>query len=206
VAVGPAPAEECPDFYRFVEFGLEDRDGMLRPGGTVLRGIDGAGAPILLTSATVCRAAEGLRIDGRGNRIPIVAEVAYDPALLTLEVDALLLSVAEDMLALTENAAAAHRAALASATPVTGAAFLCVDGDVAQSCQVASPYGPDYALVVYCDAQTCEMPALGYDGRISVSARWGREAEALEDLGPEILSRVEEFRMFLVDHSNRAGR
>ncbi|TFL19824.1 hypothetical protein [Jannaschia formosa] len=206
LAAAPAQAEECPGFYRFVEFGLLDRDGMLRPGGTVLRGIDAEGAPILRTDATVCQAIQGVRRDGPGNPIPIVSEVAFDPALLPLDLGALRLSAHDDLAALTERIAAPHRAALAGAEPVTGPDFLCVSGPAVESCQLASPYGPDFPLVVYCDDAGCEMPALAYDDRIAVSARWDRQATTPEELGPEIRSRIEALRAFLAAQSNRAGR
>ena len=37
VAAQQASAADCPPFYRFVDFGVEGPDGVLRRGGTIFR-------------------------------------------------------------------------------------------------------------------------------------------------------------------------
>jgi hypothetical protein len=205
-AAGPAAAQTCPDFFRFVEFGQEDPDGTLRSGGTVLRGIDGMGAPILQAEATICRTVPGLRVDGRGNAIPVVAETAFDPALLPLDVAALRIWAHADIAAVTQAAAARHRMDLARVEPRRGEGYLCIAPGDRQSCQVASPYGSEHPLVVYCDADFCQMSALAFDDRVLVDAAWSRDAESSSALGPAILAKVEALRRFLADHLSGAER
>ncbi len=195
-------AQSCPDYYRFVEFGLEDRDGVIRRGGPVFRAVSLANRNQLLAERTVCRKVASLATDGHGHPIPVVTFAAYDPAKIDIGVTALALTFMNDLgmaEKMAEKIATPHVQAVAQAGPAArGEAYLCATGpaDGRLSCQVVSPYAGRPAPVVYCTAKTCEMPFLQVDAWVSANAAWPRgdtdpDATGLESL--EMVQRLHDF-------------
>ena len=86
---GGAAAQSCPDFYRFVDFGLKGQDGIIYRGGTLLRAENTNREALLLTERTTCLDVTILAKDGRGNPVPVVSSINYDPAKTGLGLDEL---------------------------------------------------------------------------------------------------------------------
>lgn len=199
-----ASADDCPDFYRFVDFGIEGGDGVIYRGGPVLRAESFAGDPILLNAQTKCLPVRDISADGHGNPIPVVTAVNYDPAQTDIDLSDLRVMIAQDAEAMAEKNASAHRATLenADAMVTQGEDFLCArsKGSDDLSCQLVSPYPGNIALVVYCDASHCRMPALAITERLVVAAVWDSNADivsAPETAGPLIIGKVQQIHDFL---------
>lgn len=188
-----------------MEFGLEDRAGITRPGGTLFRVVGIEGNHLLETDRSSCLAVDQIHSDGHAHPIPVVSEVTYRAQLVSAAFDEFRLSFSQDVSGETDANAAQHweRAARTDSIATRGERFLCANAaqDNMLSCQIRSPYGDAYALVIYCDAQTCEMPAMGFDDRIIVSARWRRGTDDPEALGPEIIENVQRLHDFLLEQS-----
>lgn len=193
-----AHSGECPDFFRFVDFGQQDVNGLAR-GGTLIRIESLDGRPLLKRAETACSPAQFLASDGHGNPIPVVTAVTFDPEKLPFEVTAFGIQRAEDAFALAEESAEAHRAALAQSTiPTTqGTRHLCAGTSDALSCQLVPPFVQDAPLVVYCSGGGCEMPVLAFNDHIVVTATWGLAADTLDAAGDEIARKLEDFTVFL---------
>lgn len=209
IATGQAQAQSCPDFFRFVDFGLEARDGTLHRGGTILRAESFEGEPLLLREKTLCRAVQEVSKDGPGNPIPVVSSIDYDPAKTGIPLIELRILSVKDATAQAEENAAAHRAALDRPdTEITrGSNFLCAaqpePGTL--SCQLLSPYPGNAPLVVYCDALRCEMPGLAINTRLLARAAWTNAsagAGSAEAAGTDILSTLEQIHGFLTPLSS----
>jgi hypothetical protein len=201
---GPAVAA-CPDFYRFVDFGIVAGDGTLVRGGPLFRAEDFDETPLLFTDGTVCTDVTDLAKDGRGNPIPVVTKIVYDrrtsdPALGWVEV-----AVSEDAFAMAERFAAVHNSRLADTgiSQVRGETYLCaVASIVAFSCQIVSPY-PNYApVVVYCEDGECLSFAIAMTERLFISANWPMTVQSVEWQAEDVVSRVNAIADFLAPLSS----
>lgn len=193
-----AAAQSCPDFYRFVDFGLESSDGVIHRGGPVFRAETLEGEPLLVMPETNCIQVRDISADGHGNPMPVVTSFNYDPQKFGVSLVSLQISKVADAKAAAADSALPHQQDLAGGqmTATQGADFLCASPKAADriSCQVVSPYPGNAALVVYCDAAQCRMPALAVGERILVSAIWANEASSLnapEDAGKRIITKVQ---------------
>ncbi|MGJ8622502.1 MAG: hypothetical protein ACSHW1_06965 [Yoonia sp.] len=176
ILASPSYAQDCPAFFRFVDFGLEGRDGEIYRGGTVVRAEGFDGQPLLLRALTACLPVEDVAKDGRGNPIPVVTSIDYDPEAIDLPLTTLRVTASADPAAQASRATAAHRERLemAGTTITDGSDFRCASPADFQglSCQFVSPYPGNGDLVVYCDAARCEMPALAINTQLIITARW----------------------------------
>lgn len=201
---GQASAQNCPDFYRFVDFGIESNDGIMHRGGPVFRAEGFDGQLLLLEPRTECLPVRDVSKDGHGNPIPVVTSIDYDPAKTSVVLTGLRVAAVETAQETANNNAKAHRARLerAGAKLTRGDSFLCVDhaDEAAVSCQLVSPYPGNAALVVYCDGKLCTMPSMVVDEKIVIAANWASEPSflALEaQIGPAILEKIGEIRDFI---------
>lgn len=204
-----ASAEDCPDFFRFVDFGLKAQDGTINRGGPTYRAEGFDGEALLIRDLTVCRAALELAVDGRGNKIPVVTSVSYSPEKTGIDLAQLRLVAVEDAASETERNAADHRARLERPDTVTtqGSTHLCASivSPPTTSCQLVSPFGGNLALVIYCDAGECRMPALAVRDQIIATATWLPSPAAMsnpEALAAEIADRVQQIHDFLAPLSS----
>jgi hypothetical protein len=171
-----ANAQDCPSFYRFVDFGLEGNDGRIYRGGTTFRAESFDGQSLILKSQTKCRAVREISKDGHGNPIPVVSSVDYDPSVMDVRLDKLNISIVDSTDTIAKESAKSHqdRVARPDAKLTRGSNFLCVtlrakDG---LSCQLVSPYSGNRPLYVYCDVAKCTMPVLAIDSQLAASAGW----------------------------------
>ena len=203
--VNQANAQTCPDFYRFVDFGLKGNDGVIYRGGPTFRAESFSGELILLEKQTKCLKVPEVSKDGHGNPIPVVTSINYDPAKTGIDLNQLRLSIVDD----TENAAnenaSIHQARLAKPNSIAstqGSNFLCASTkDTNQlSCQLVSPYAGNVSLVVYCDALECRMPVLAINKEIQISAVWESSEGFIntpENTGLVISNKVQKIKDFL---------
>lgn len=202
-STNPAFAEACPPSYRFVDFGVQGSDGVLRRGGTIFRAFDANGTGLLLRDQSICRQVDELSKDGRALPIPVVASVNVDLAVAGLDLTALQLATQDDAFTFAEQNAGPHRdrLALPDATTVRGDTYLCASSaeSGATSCQIVSPYAAIAPLVIYCDAGQCRMPVLARDEKFVVSATWPSAATGPEALAQEIIGKVQTIHAFLED-------
>jgi len=144
--------------------------------------------------------------DGRGNLIPVVRHIEYDPEKTGLGLETLSVGAVDDPVAQAEQWAQAHRARMArpDAEIVRGQSFLCArDTDEGiTSCQLVSPYKGKAALVVTCDEASCDLPVLAMNARLVISASWATGAGALEADAEKMLSRVRAIHGFLAPLSS----
>lgn len=196
-----AGAQSCPERYRFVDFGMETLGGDIVRGGTVFRAFDQANTPLLNGEDTVCLPVRDLAKDGRSLQVPVVTEASVDTVIAGLEVSELAIKAVADVAAQAEDNARLHRRTLAQRDVIrtVGDTFICAGKADAQdvSCQIASPYQQSVPLVVYCDNAHCQMPVLGRDDQLIISAEWARNARNNEALGREITAKVDTLHVFL---------
>lgn len=204
-----ARAQTCPAFFRFVDFGLEGRDGVIYRGGPVFRAEGFDGEPLLLRDRTTCRDVQDLGKDGRGYSIPVVTSITYSPEKTNTDLAELRVVHVADTHAVAEENASAHRDMLDQpGTQITrGASFLCARAQAPQglSCQFASPYPGNIALVVYCDASTCRMPVLAINAQVLADATWEMNASILDDpsrAGEVIRTTIQQIHNFLAPISS----
>ncbi|HEV8033216.1 hypothetical protein [Yoonia sp.] len=196
-----ASAQTCPDFYRFVDFGLTGGDGVTYRGGIVLRAEGFDGAPLLLTAQTLCRDVRDLAVDGRGNPIPVVAAVTYDPAAAGIALRDLRVALWPDALAEAQEAAAAHLAAVhnPNMTVARGEDYLCALAPTgAVSCQVQPPFPNQAPVVAYCDAGLCRMPVMAINATLAVGAAWSSDVADPAAIGAQVAQKVRQIHDFLV--------
>lgn len=200
----PVQAEDCPEFYRFVDFGRADSDGVLRRGGPTFRGFVTEGISILKQDETVCLTARETSTDGRKLTIPIVAQISVDPELAGLNLRGLAIQSVKDASVTASENAIAHRERLTQTgtTTTQGDSYLCASGEAPQelSCQVISPYKDNTDLVAYCDAQRCTMPVLAYGARLAVSASWTRTQTTPDATANEIIQQAQSLHDFFKLH------
>lgn len=179
-------AQSCPDFYRFVDFGLVDREGVMVRGGVILRAEDFDGSYLILAARSECTDVYDLAKDGRGNPVPVVSEVSFDPEQIGLFLTRLRVATAPDTAILAEQNRAAHASRLTqtNATVVQGPDYVCVQikDETDTSCQFAAGFQADFPLVVYCDAALCSMPVMAITDRIFVQAEWPSVTAQITDL------------------------
>ncbi|RED12825.1 hypothetical protein [Pontivivens insulae] len=199
-----AQAEPCPDFYRFVDFGLPDAEGALHRGGPVVRAEGFAGETLLEAAATECVTVSPLSRDGHGNPMPVVSRIGFRVARLDSVFDSLSVFVAQDSLRFAQEAAMPHRAAVAGhdAAIFRGADILCVDQTNGLSCQIASPFDAAGPVVAYCEASACHLPAMALNDRILVEARWPATDEGVEALAEMIRAQDQAIDAFLTPISS----
>ena len=126
-----ALAEDCPRFYRFVDFGIEGDDGVIYRGGPAFR-VEGFDGHLLVhATRTQCLGVRDVLADGHGNPIPVVASIDYDPVRTGADLIALRVAKADDLRTVAEENAAAHRANLeqVGAVETRGESSLCVRRD-----------------------------------------------------------------------------
>ncbi len=202
---GVANAGNCPDFFRFVDFGQTDKNGVVYRGGSFLRAENFDGTALLDIKRTECREVIETNTDGRGYPIPVVSGVYYSPDRAALDLVELRVRSLEDSHAAAEESAATHRQRLdqSDVNIARGDTFLCagINADQSFSCQVVSPYEGNAALVIYCTTMQCEMPVMAINQQLAVSATWDREPdandEAIEDAGVAVVNKVAEIHNFL---------
>ncbi|MBU2994180.1 hypothetical protein Q4555_07615 [Octadecabacter sp. 1_MG-2023] len=184
-AASAVAAEDCPDFYRFVDFGLQGNDGVLYRGGPLLRAENFAEDRLLLEDQTECLSVWPTLTDGRGNPMPVVSTIAYDPAAIGAGITELKVRTVEGTTAAATQSATSYRRRLEEpdATVTRGDTFVCVATALTPhvACQLVSPYDTDAPLIVYCHDQSCRLPVLAMDDRIFVSARWETDVHYVND-------------------------
>ena len=200
----PASAATCPDFFRFVDFGIEGDDGVVYRGGSLFRAENFDGTMLLKLGHTKCLPVQDTAKDGRGNPIPVVTSIHYDAELTTLDVTELSVKLVKSATDSAERSAERHRKRLEHTdTAVTrGENFLCANdkNQDSLSCQIVSPYPGNTALVVYCDAKQCTMPVMAVDEQLIVNAAWPRTPDTVDsdDLtGSEIIEITNQIHDFL---------
>lgn len=199
-----AQAQNCPDFYRFVDFGLQGNDGALYRGGTTLRAESFDGEPMLLAGTSICLPIADVAKDGHGNPIPVVRQIFYDPVAINAGLEELSVFSVDDMQAATAQNAATHKQNLANtdAQITRGNDYLCVS-PAAQpgfTCQIVSPFAVNLDLVIGCDAQRCVMPVMAATEKLAVSARWAIDPASAADpaaTASDMISKVRQIHDFL---------
>jgi hypothetical protein len=204
-----ARAADCPDFFRFVDFGLEAADGTIHRGGQTYRAEGFDGQALLIRELTECRKLRDLSVDGRGNPVPVVTSISYDPEKSGIELEELRLKAVSDVVAETERAAAEHRSRLeeSDAVVTNGATYLCASSQNLDSfsCQLVSPFGGNLALVAYCTRSDCTVSALAVKANIVAQASWVPSEAAIKSpelWAMEIADRVQEIHDFLAPLSS----
>lgn len=198
-----ANAQNCPDFYRFVDFGIKANDGLFYRGGTVFRAEGFEGQALLLSRETKCRDVRDISKDGHGNPIPVVTSINYDPGKTGIDLNELRLSRVDDTKIAAEKNADLHQQSLEYPDIVStrGPNFLCAsEKQQALSCQLVSPYPGYIPLVVYCDFERCKMPVLAVSETLQVSASWdigAKLSNSPEMLGTEISNKAQQIHDFL---------
>jgi hypothetical protein len=195
-----ASAQSCPDFYRFVDFGLTGSDGVTYRGGVVLRAEGFDGAPLLLTDQTVCRDVRDLAVDGRGNPIPVVTAIRYDPQVAGVDVAELGVALFEDTAAAADENAAAHMVKLADADVILkrGDDFLCATLQGRLSCQVQPPFPNQAPVVAYCEKGLCQMPVIAINEYLAVNAVWNSDVAEPAAIGADASQKARQIHDFLV--------
>lgn len=104
-----ASPNSCPAKYRFVDFGLEDRQGILRKGGTIFRAFNAENTRLLKRDSVICHIVEENAIDGRALKMPVVSSIEIDLAVASIDFTYLQLRVSKNI---TPDANANANAAL----------------------------------------------------------------------------------------------
>ena len=160
---------------------------------------------LLVPSTVICHTVEENAVDGRGLKIPVVSRFDVDLAAAGLSFERLQIRAADNIADTAETNALRHRQTLAKTGTVVAQSdtFLCAQPANAKtvSCQFVAPYDPAPALVIYCAAQQCVMPVLGFNPQIMISAQWLRTPDtALGDpmeVGLEISKKLQDIQTFL---------
>ncbi|MEO9819462.1 MAG: hypothetical protein ABJ370_11990 [Paracoccaceae bacterium] len=201
---GPASAQECPHFFRFVDFGLQISDGGFSRGGPILRAESFSGTSLLSKGNTICRTVRDIASDGHGNPIPVVTSMAYDVEKAGLDLLDLHVSFVQDSTVAAETSARTHWKTVdrARTKPLKGQNSLCIlsADNSSLSCQLVSPYPGNIALTVYCDASSCKMPVLAMNAHMSASASWAVDDSfwnTPDRAGEEVFNKVQSIFAFL---------
>lgn len=196
----PAIAQNCPDFFRFADFGLQDQNGQFTRGGPIFRGESFTGTSLLHRDQTQCRALSNISTDGHGNPIPVVTKITYNVERAGLDLSHLRVVFSADSRQAAEDNAQAHRSAVQSRGAIQGERSLCSVSGGSASCQIVSPYPGTAPLVVYCSGDTCAMPVIAVNPHIFVSASWSVDVafwDDIDDIGPNIVGEVQTIHTFL---------
>ncbi|MEO9651871.1 MAG: hypothetical protein ABJ360_24915 [Roseobacter sp.] len=203
-------AQSCPDYFRFVDFGISGADGALQRGGPVFRVVED-GVSLLGGSPVTCLNIPYMFTDGHSLAIPVVTDIGYAPHLVAPNLSELAVkTVYGEARGQAEQNARAHRALLnKAAIQVTrGSDFLCAaqsaTTEVTVSCEIINPYDPAFPLVVYCSEQVCRMPVMAIDGTLKIAARW-RNLETIDGaaIGPSISEMVTQIHAFTAEKLSR---
>lgn len=204
-----ASAQDCPDFFRFVDFGLEAPDGTIHRGGATYRAEGFDGQALVIRELTICRDVRELAVDGRGNPIPVVTSINYSPEKTGIDLTELRLAAVDDIASETERNASGYRARLDQPDVVTtqGSDHLCASLKRADtfSCQLVSPFGGNLPLVVHCTPSECRLPVLAVKQNIAAAASWRPSEAAMKDpeaWASEIVERVQQLHDFLAPLSS----
>lgn len=200
----PTYAQTCPDYYRFVDFGFEDNTGTMYRGGTLLRAEGFSAEALLLEDLTKCLEVRDLAKDGHGNPIPVVESINYITEITGAELSALRVSRIKDTEAAANKNAETHLANFENTENIAtkGENFVCVTPKTADmiSCQLVSPYAGNISLVVYCNAETCNMPVLAINKQLMISASWKSNDAMLKDplrAGSQSAAKAQQIHDFL---------
>ena len=200
---GGAAAQSCPDFYRFVDFGLKGQDGIIYRGGTLLRAENTNREALLLTERTTCLDVTILAKDGRGNPVPVVSSINYDPAKTGLDLDELQVASEQNVQIVAEGLAEKHRDYVARAgnKRFQGAQYLCVPVSTSEvSCQIVSPFEGTIPLIATCVVGECVLPAFGINAQLMVRASWSVAPSMMSDpmrVGEDVSKMVQQIYGFL---------
>lgn len=185
-----ASVKNCPDFYRFIDFGIVGNDAEIYRGGPVFRAEGFNGQPLLLTQQTQCLTVHEVSKDGHGNPIPVVTSINYNPEKTDIELRELRVAISDDTELAANNNAELHEERLEQGKIrlTRGSSFLCASTNEQQelSCQMVSPYAGNVPLVIYCDTSKCTMPVLVINQKILASASWDFKQTLLNT--PELAS------------------
>ena len=209
ILAGPLRAQDCPDFFRFVDFGQLDRNSETHRGGTVFRAESFEGEALLRAGETVCLSVSDLAKDGRGNPVPVVSLIEYDPVKTNIDLQSLHISRVSNTAGAAVENARAHLALLDQTGTIIqqGPNLLCANqlDTTTASCQIASPFGDNLPLVVYCDAALCSMAVIALNDHLVAHAAWTTTDNDIADLelvAARILSRVQAIHAFLTPLSS----
>lgn len=199
-----AHAQDCPDYYRFVDFGLKDSKGTLYRGGIVLRAEGFSAEALLLEDKTQCLKVRDLAKDGHGNPIPVVASVDYIPQIIGIGLQTLRVTKSTNTTQAANKNASSHLARMQKpgAEITHGENFVCAKDTNAQalSCQLVSPYAGNTALVIHCKANTCQMPVMAINAELMVTAVWESSDELLNNpqtAGTNFTTKAQQIHDFL---------
>lgn len=185
-------AQNCPDFFRFVDFGIVGHDGVMYRGGATFRAESLSGSPLLLREETKCLPVNDIASDGHGNPIPVVRSVTYNPSRTGMDLGSLQVTAIKDTQTFAEMNAAKHLKRLNKSNLIItrGENFLCATSSTPAeiSCQLVSPYPNNIALVIYCDDLKCTMPALALTDTLAAVATWTSPHGTLKS--PEVTARA----------------
>jgi hypothetical protein len=197
----PSFAQSCPEFYRFVDFGLKESDGTVTRGGTIFRAFNAEGTPLLKPEVSICRPVENLAKDGRALFIPVVSKIGIDPIAAKLDVTQLTLTEVSDVVSAAEDNAKRHGETLAKVDTATtrGEDYICASTPATDelSCQMLSLYGGNAPLVAYCDEAQCNVPVWARDKQLAISVKWPRGAAGPASTGQEIRRKLQSIYDFL---------
>lgn len=209
LGAGHASAQACPDFFRFVDFGLQDPEGRFLRGGPLYRAESLTGRTLLLMDETECRDVSDIARDGHGNPVPVVTRAVYDVEKSDVDVNHLSVVFSDDTRAAAASNSQVHRKRLgsANATQIKTDRSLCAktkhQRDI--SCQVVPPYPGNIDLVVYCKATLCNMPVLAVSETIQISAKWEVATpfwNASDTAGDAILDKIDAIVAFFAPLSS----
>ena len=199
-----ASAQNCPDFYRFVDFGLKDKSGKIYRGGTVFRAENFDGEDLLLTDNTDCISVQEISKDGHGNPIPVVKSIAYNPQKANISLEEFNILAVDDTKTTAEKNASDHIAILErnDTTTTQGENFLCAMTAKKDnlSCQLVSPYSGNIPLVIYCNTTQCKMPILAINKQLQASASWKIKQEFFNNpkiVATKMANKVQQIHDFL---------
>lgn len=202
--VTPSNAQTCPDYYRFVDFGLEDDSGVMYRGGTLLRAEGFSAEALLLENLTQCLKVRDLAKDGHGNPIPVVKSIHYIPEIISAELSELQVSRVKDTEVLADKNITKHSTYLRDPDTITtkGENYVCATVTTKKllSCQLASPYPGNINLVVYCNAAKCDMPVFAINKELMISASWRTNDSLLRDpkkAGSQSVAKAQQIYDFL---------
>jgi hypothetical protein len=193
---GQAQAQNCPEYFRFVDFGVSRADGSIHPGGPTFK-VKRDGKPLFESGSVACRDIVPVFTDGHNQPIPLVTTFSYAPSLVASNMTSLSLTrtpntSATDALVVVQR----HRTIRneADAAIINGADFLCASGAPSSaqtiSCEVVNPFEATLSFIVSCDGATCAMSAMAIDDAVHISANWSNTAPVSAKTTGEVASEM----------------